>query len=73
MGACRIVSQANDEASQGVRVGLQEIVRHGATLEHAEVLASAIASALRGEDVDAIALRQTFPTDIWGRSITTSR
>jgi glycine hydroxymethyltransferase len=71
-GACRIPEQSPEAGPQGLRLGLQEAVRRGATMAHADRIAEIIHQGITSWpgklDTAQIAhLRQSFGHDIWGR------
>ncbi len=72
-GTCRLPWQQAGSTPQGLRLGTQEIVRRGATLDHIPELAGLIVDCIR-DTVDrrsvagrVHALRHSFGADIWGR------
>lgn len=71
-GACRIPGQNPQAGPQGLRLGLQEAVRRGATSAHAERIAELINQGItswpgRLDTSQVTQLRQSFGDDIWGR------
>lgn len=71
VGACRIAAQANNAPPAGIRLGTQEIVRLGATHDHAEPVVDLITALLRDESSiggSAEEIRRSFGTDIWGQT-----
>lgn len=71
-GACRIPGQDAEAGPQGLRLGLQEAVRRGATTSHAERIAEIIHQSISSwpgklDTSQVTHLRQSFGHDIWGR------
>lgn len=71
-GACRVPGQSPESGPQGLRLGLQEAVRRGATVAHADLIAETVHQGITSWpgklDTDQITrLRHSFGHDIWGR------
>lgn len=74
-GACRIPRQDAKSGPLGLRLGLQEAVRRGATISHARSIAEIIYQGAtswlgRIDNSQVSHLRQSFGNDIWGRPAT---
>lgn len=78
-GTCRLPWQQVRSGPQGLRLGTQEIVRLGFTLEQLPELATLLDDRIRDKSDDAeatarvTALRSSVAADLWGRPLSTSR
>jgi glycine hydroxymethyltransferase len=70
-GACRLPEQSSTDGPMGLRLGLQEAVRRGATGAHSQAIAEILYQGLwHGQGLSSAnvrELRQSFGPDIWGR------
>ncbi|SJN09957.1 Serine hydroxymethyltransferase [Leucobacter sp. 7(1)] len=79
VGACRLAADDSAAPPAGMRLGTQEIVRLGASYEHAEPIVELICRILRGgaaaltsSEVEnsherTAEIRRSFGSDLWGR------
>lgn len=71
-GACRLPEQSTTAGPMGLRLGLQEAVRRGATADNAQAISEILYEGLTqptGLSTASVReLRQSFGPDIWGRS-----
>jgi glycine hydroxymethyltransferase len=70
-GACRLPEQSSTDGPMGLRLGLQEAARRGATAGHAQAISEILHRGLtHGSGLSPSSvreLRQSFGSDIWGR------